>query len=125
VSSASNRTTGNPKKHSESENPGEQVPKKTRPAKFCQHCCKNKGSPHLTHSTKKCCKYDKEGNSVAAAIGKPPEARKPFKKWDDKQMAYLMATIESIVKKRLKKAVKSKKQKHHSYDSSSSGFDSE
>jgi hypothetical protein len=31
-----------------------------------------------------------------------------------------MATVESLMKKRLKKAMKSKKRKHRSYDSSSS-----
>jgi hypothetical protein len=54
VSSASTSVKGNPKKCSASGNPDEQVPKKARPAKFCQ-CCKNKGSPHLTHNTNECC----------------------------------------------------------------------
>jgi hypothetical protein len=48
---------------------------------------------------------------VAAAVGKPTKARKPYKKGGDKQMAYLMAAIESILEKGLKKAAKSKKQK--------------
>jgi hypothetical protein len=54
------------------------------------------------------------------AVGEPSEAKKPFKKGGNKQMAYLMATIKSLVKKGLKKAANSKKQKHHSYDLSSS-----
>jgi hypothetical protein len=54
------------------------------------------------------------------AASKPSETNKPFKKGGNKQMAYLTATNESLVKKRLKKAAKSKKQKHHTYDSSSS-----
>jgi hypothetical protein len=41
-------------------------------------------------------------------------------------MAYLMATVESLVKKRLKKAMKGKKRKrNHIYDSSISDSDSE
>jgi hypothetical protein len=77
---ASTSAKKSPMKHSVSGNPGERVPKKaTRPAKFCQHC-KSKGSPHLTHNTNKYCKYDKCGNPVAAAAGKPSEAKKPFKK---------------------------------------------
>jgi hypothetical protein len=41
-------------------------------------------------------------------------------------MAYLMATVESLVKKGLKKAMKGKKCKRsHAYNSSSSDFDSE
>jgi hypothetical protein len=43
------------------------------------------------------------------AAGKPSEAKKLFKKGGHKQMAYLTATIESLVKKGLKKAAKSKK----------------
>jgi hypothetical protein len=40
-------------------------------------------------------------------------------------MAYLMATVESLVKKGLKKAMKGKKcKRNHAYDSSSSDFDS-
>jgi hypothetical protein len=88
-------------------------------AKFCQRC-KSKGGPHLTHNTNKCRKYNKDGNPIAAAACKPSEAKMPFKKGGDKQMAYLTATIESLVKKGLKKAAKSKKQKHCSYDSSCS-----
>jgi hypothetical protein len=41
-------------------------------------------------------------------------------------MAYLTATVESLVKKGLKKAMKGKKHKRNrAYDSSSSDFDSE
>jgi hypothetical protein len=39
----------------------------------------------------------------------PSNTKKPFKKGGDKQMAYLMAAIETLVKKGLKKAAKSKK----------------
>ncbi len=46
---------------------------------------------------------------MAAAAGKPSKAKKPLKKGGDKQMAYLTATIESLVKKGLKKAAMSKK----------------
>jgi hypothetical protein len=57
--------------------------------------------------------------------GKPTDDRKPAKKRGDKQMAYLMATVESLVKKRLKKAMKGKKRKRScAYDSSSSDFGS-
>jgi hypothetical protein len=58
ASSASMSTKGSSKKHSASGNPGEQVPKKVRPAKFCQRC-KTEGAPHLTHNTKECCKCNK------------------------------------------------------------------
>jgi hypothetical protein len=65
---------------------------------FCQHC-KNKGGPHLTHNTNKCHKFNKDGNPVTAATGKLFKARKPFKKWGNMQLAYLTATIESLVKR--------------------------
>jgi hypothetical protein len=124
ASSASTSVNGNPKKCSATGNLGEQVPKKARPAKFCQHC-KNKGGPHLTHNTNQCCKYNKDSNPVAAAAGRPFQVKKPFKKRGNKQMAYLTATIEYLVKKGLKKAAKSKKRKRCSYDTSSSDSNSE
>ncbi len=106
--SASTSAKRSSKKHSVSGNPGELVPKKASPAKFCQ-CCKGKGGPHLTHNTNVCCKYNKDGNLVAVAPGKPSEAKKPFKKGGNKQMAYITSTIKSLVKKGPKKAAKSKK----------------
>jgi hypothetical protein len=125
VSSASTSIKGNSKKRSESGNPSElQFLKKGKPARFYQHC-KNKGGPHLTHNTKECCRCDKDGNPIAMATLKPSDAKKPFKKGGDKQMAYLTATFESLVKKGLKKAMKSKMRKRHSYDLSSSDSDSE
>jgi hypothetical protein len=62
---------------------------------------------------------------MAVAVGKPSDTRKPYKKGGNKQMAYLMATIEDLVNKGLKKAAKSKKQKHFSYDLPSSDSNSE
>jgi hypothetical protein len=84
-----------------------QVPKKARPSKFCQHC-KAKGRLHLTHNTTECHRYDTNGNPVSLFQGKPVNAKKPAKKGGDQQMAYLMAAVESLVKKGLKKAMKSK-----------------
>jgi hypothetical protein len=124
--SVSTIAKGTSKKSSASGNPGEQIPKKGKPNKFCQHC-KAKGRPHSTCNTKECCWYNRMGNPVATAAGKPCEAKQPSKKGGNKQMAYLMATVESMMKKRLKKVMKSKKRKHnHAYDSpSSSDSDSE
>jgi hypothetical protein len=57
---------------------GEQVPKKARSAKFCQHC-KNNGGPYTSHNTKECRKYDKDGKAVVA-VGKKPYKKKLYKK---------------------------------------------
>ncbi len=124
--SASAIAKGSYKKHSGSKNPNERVPKKAKPSKFCQHC-KAKGGPHLTHNTKECCRYDGNGNPVAADRRKPGGVKPSSKFGGDKQMAYLTATIESVMKKGLKKAIKSKKCKRNlAYDSpSSSDSDSE
>ncbi len=100
---------GSSKKRSVSWNPGERVPKKGKPNKFCQHC-KVKGGPHLTHKTKECRRYNRMGNPVAAAARKPSDAKPSSKKGSNKQMAYLTAAIETV-KKRLKKVMKSKKRK--------------
>jgi hypothetical protein len=100
------------------------VPKKARPSKFCQHC-KAKGGPHLTHNTKECRRYDGNGNPVSSFQGKPANAEKPAKKGGDQQMAYLTATVESLVKKGLKKAMKGKKRKRNRAYDSSSNSDSE
>jgi hypothetical protein len=117
VSAASAAARGSSKKCSGS--PGElQVPKKARPSKFCQHC-KAKGGPHLTHNIKECRKYNGIGNTVSLFQTKPASANKPAKKGGGQQMAYLSATIESLVKKGLKKAMKGKKRKRNrAYDSS-------
>jgi hypothetical protein len=66
------------------------------------------------------------GNPISLFQTKPINAKKPAKKGGDKQMAYLLATVETLVKKGLKKAMNGKKRKcNHAYDSSSSDSDSE
>ncbi len=67
------------KKCSATRNPGEQVPKKGKSSKFCQHC-KAKGGPHLTHNTKECCRFDGSGNPVATAARKHGDEKPSFKK---------------------------------------------
>jgi hypothetical protein len=119
ANTASAAARGSSKKHPASVNSGElRVPKKARPSKFCQHC-KAKGGPHLTHNTKECRRYNRNGNPVSSFQGKPANAKKPTKKWDNQQMAYLTAAVESLVKKGLKKAMKGKKcKRNRAYDSS-------
>ena len=125
ANTASAAVKGSSKKHPTSGSSGElQVPKKARPSKFCQHC-KAKGGPHLTHNTKECHRYDANGNPISSFQGKPANAKKPAKKGGDQQMAYLMAAVESLVKKGLKKAMKGKKRKHSRAYDSSSDFNSE
>jgi hypothetical protein len=126
VSAASAATKGNSKKRSASGSSSElQVPKKARPSKFCQHC-KAKGGPHLTHNTNKCRRYDRNGNPISLFQTKPANAKKLAKKGGDQQMVYLTATVESLVKKGLKKAMKGKKcKRNRAYDSSSSDSNSE
>ncbi len=59
--------------------------------------------------------------TIAAAALKPTDAKKPFKKGGEKQMAYLTVTVESLMKKGLKTAMKSKERKRsRNIDSSSS-----
>ncbi len=63
--------------------------------------------------------YDENRNPVSSFQGKPVNAKKPAKKGGDQQMAYLIAAVESLVKKGLKKAMKGKKRKRNcAYDSS-------
>jgi hypothetical protein len=96
--SASTVAKGSSKKGFGSGNTNEQVPKKAKPSKFCQHC-KAKGGPHLTHNTKECCRNDRNDNPVAAAGCKPGGAKPSSKFGGDKQMAYLTAAVESVMKK--------------------------
>jgi hypothetical protein len=126
ASAASAAAKGSSKKRSASGSSGElQVPKKAKPSKFCQHC-KARGGPHLTHNTKECCRYNGNGNPISSFQTKPVNAKKPAKRGDNQQMAYLMATVDSLVKKGLKKAMKGKKRKcNRAYDASSSDSDSE
>jgi hypothetical protein len=118
-------TKGSSKMHSASGSPSEvRVPKKGEPSKFCQQC-KAKGGPHLTHNTKECRRYDSMGNLVSLFQTQPTEIKKPAKKGGNKQMAYLSATVETLVKKGLKKAMKGKKHEGNcAFDSSSSDSDS-
>ena len=75
----------------------------------------------MTHNMKECCRYNGNGNPVVAAAHKPGDAKPASKTGGDKQMAYLMAAAESVMKKRLKKAMKSKKRNcNRTYDSPSS-----
>jgi hypothetical protein len=109
----------NPKKMASTDST-ERVLKKVKTAKFCQHC-KNNGGPYTSHNTKECCKYNKDGKAVVAA-GKKPYKKKPYKKeggGNNKQMAYLLEAIESLMKKGLKKAVKKHRKKSSCADSSS------
>ncbi len=117
---------GSSKKRSASGSPGERVPKKGKPSKFSQHC-KAKSGPHLTHNTKECRRYDGNGNPVAAVGCKTGGEKPSSKSGGDKQMAYLTAAIESVMKTGLKKAIKSKKHKRNrAFDSPrSSDSDSE
>ncbi len=85
------------KKQSVSGGTGEQVHKKSKPMRFCQ-CCKDKGGMHFINNTNECCKYNKDGNLS-------PSIHKSFTgKGGNKQLAFLMAAVESLVKKGLKKA---------------------
>jgi hypothetical protein len=124
--SASAIAKGSSKKCSASRNPSEQVPKKGKSSKFCQHS-KAKGGPHLTHNTKQCCRCDGNGNPVAASGRKPGGAMPSSKSGGGKQMAYLTAAVKSVMKKGLKKVMKSKKHTRNcAYDSpSTSDSDSE
>jgi hypothetical protein len=113
VSAASAATKGSSKKCSASESSGElRVLKKARPSKFCQHC-KAKGRPHQTHNTKECRRYNGNGNPISLFQTKLANAKKPTKKGGNQQMAYLTATVESLVKKGLKKAMKGQKRKRN------------
>ncbi len=120
LSATSTAAKGSSKKHPASGCFGElQVPKKARPSKFCHHC-KVKGGPHLTHNTKECRRYDGNENPISSFQCKPVNAKKPAKKGGDQQMAYLVATVESLVNKGLKKVMKGKEHKRNrAYDSSS------
>ncbi len=61
---------------------------------------------------------------MAAAGRKPGGAKPSSKSGGDKQMAYLMAAVESVMKKGLKKAMKSKECKRNCAYYSPSSSDS-
>jgi hypothetical protein len=71
----------------------------------------------LAHNTKECCRNDGNGNPLT----KPGGAKPSSKSGCNNQMAYLTAAVESVMKKGLKKVMKSKKLKCNcTYDSPSS-----
>jgi hypothetical protein len=109
---------GNPKCKA-SGGPNGRVPKKGRTEKFCQQC-KAHGGPFMMHNTLDCCRYDSYGKPLEAAVGKPSESKKPYKKsGGDKSMAFMQSMFEAYVKSQ-EKAGKSKKCKKRDYDSSDS-----
>ena len=67
---ASANAKTNPKKRAFTGSDEQRVPKKTCTTMFCQHC-KTNGGPYMTHNTKECCKYDKDGKAVEATASKP------------------------------------------------------
>jgi hypothetical protein len=67
-----------------------------------------------------CRRYDSNGKPLEAAVGKPSESKKPYKKsGGDKSMAFFQSMFEADAKSQ-KKAGKSKKRKKRDYDSSDS-----
>ncbi len=74
----------------------------------------------MTHNTLDCCCYDSNGKPVKAAVGKPSESKKPYKKsGGNKGMAFMQSMSKAYLKSQ-KKAGKSKKRKKCDYDSSDS-----
>ncbi len=67
-----------------------------------------------------CLWYDSNGKPLMAAVGKPSESKKPYKKsGGNTGMAFMQSMFEAYVKSQ-KKASKSKKCKKPDYDSSDS-----
>jgi hypothetical protein len=95
------------------------IPKKGRSEKFCQRC-KAHGGPFTTHNTLECHCYDSNGKPLKAAVSKPSESKKPYKKsLGNKGVAFMQSMFEACVKSQ-KKSGKSKKCKKRDYNSSNS-----
>ncbi len=110
------KAKGNPKRKA-SGGPTGQVPKKGCSEKFCQQC-KAHGGPFMTHYTLDCCHYDSNGKPLKAAVGKPSESKKPYKKsGGDKNIAFFQSVFKAYAKSQ-KKAGKSKTRKKCDFDSS-------
>ncbi len=117
-STAPSNPKGNPKRKA-SGGPTGRVPKKGRTEKFCQRC-KAHGEPFTTHNTLDCRRHDSNGKPLKAAVGKPSEFKKPYKKsGGNKGMAFMQSIFEAYVKSQ-KKVGKSKKHEKRDYDSSGS-----
>ncbi len=115
---APSKPKGNPKRKA-SGGPTGRVPKKGCTEKFCQRC-KAHGGPFTKHNTLDCRPYDNNGKPLKAAVGKPSESKKPYKKsGGNKSMAFMQSMFEAYVKSQ-KKTGKSKKRKKRDYDSSDS-----
>ncbi len=115
---APSKPKGNPKRKASGGLTG-RVSKKGHSEKFCQQC-KAHGRPFTMHNTLDCHCYDSNGKPLKAAVGKPSESKKPYKKsGGDKGMSFMQSMFEAYVKSQ-KKAGKSKKCKKCDYDSSDS-----
>ncbi len=100
-STAPSKAKGNPKRKASGGTTG-QVSKKGRSEKLCQ-CCKDHGSPFITHNTLDCRCYDSNGKPLEAAAGKPSESKEPYKKsGGNKGMAFVQSMFEAYVKSQKK-----------------------
>ncbi len=85
---APDKAKGNPK-HKTSGGPTGWVPKKGCSEKFCQRC-KAHGGLFTTHNTLDCHCYDSNSKPLKAAVDKPSESKKPYKRsGGDKNMAFM------------------------------------
>ncbi len=98
---APDEAKSNPKRKA-SGGPTGRVPKKGRSEKFCQQC-KAHGGPFMMHNTLDCHCYDSNGKPLEAAVGKPAESKKPYKKFGgDKNMAFMQSMFKAYAKSQKK-----------------------
>jgi hypothetical protein len=92
------KAKGNPKRKA-SGGPTGRVPKKGCSEKFCLQC-KAHGGPFTTHNTLDCCCYDSNDKPPEAAVGKPSESKKPYKKsGGNENMAFFQSMFKAYAKK--------------------------
>jgi hypothetical protein len=57
----------------------------------------------MTHNTLDCCRYGSNGKPLKAAVGKPAESKKPYKKFGgNKNMAFMQSVFEAYAKSQKK-----------------------
>ncbi len=111
-------TKGKPSKGLPKGGSTKSAPKKAKTEKYCQRC-KTHGGAHQTHNTNECRHCDRDGKPTGHFGSKTSEKHKPFKKGDEKGLAYMTSMLEAIAKGQKRAAKKSKKRKKRECDSSS------
>ncbi len=96
--------------------PTARVPKKVQFEKHC-NLCKKHGGAHITHTTRECCKYEKDGTEKSSFRAAKKGGKKNYPM--NQNFVQLTEKIEKLEKALKKSRKKGKKHRYEDSDSNS------